>query len=181
MRLPFLAFPLLLAACQQPEQNNAQQRIDLEKAYAGPSEPIESPDTSEAIWSPGPDGQLLFGNIGDRPFLSIACEPGKDGANAVRIVRHLAADAEAQAFFAFIGNGTMARIPVDATWRGNRWRWEGTVAADSPDLDPLTGSRDLYATLPGGGRLDLPASPLPGRLIAECRAPGSSGSPLPDR
>lgn len=160
---------ILLAACQPPDQDGPSQRVDLAAGTTGPSTPIASPDTADAIWSPDGEARLLFGNVGAAPFLSLECvEPGTDDA-AIRIVRHIPADAEAQALFAFIGNGTMARIPVEATWRGNRWRWEGEISANAADLDTLTGRRALYATLPGGGRLDLPASAAPGEFIDRCR------------
>lgn len=159
----------LLAACQPPRPDNAAQRIELADAKAGPSAPMLSPDTKDAIWSPYNDDRLLFGVVGNGPLLSLECIAGADAFNQIRIIRHMAADAEAEALFAFVGNGTRARIPMDATWRGNRWRWEGEIAADSPDLDAITGSRALTATMPGGGMLELPGSPTPGRFIARCR------------
>jgi hypothetical protein len=143
-------------------------------ARLGPSDPLPSPDTSDAIWSPMERSALLFGNVGERPFLSIECHLKADDGKAIRIVRHVPSDPEAKALFALVGNGTVARIPVDSTFRGDRWRWEGELPVDAPEWDALTGSRELIATLPGAGTLELPASDAPARFIANCR-----DAPLP--
>lgn len=168
-RFSNILFVTMLTACQPPAQDNATQRLELDDATGGPSEPIVSPDTQNAIWSPYETNRLLFGEVGKGPLLSLECVPGPDEDNSIRIVRHIPADAEAQALFAFVGNGTKDRIEMDSTWRGNRWRWEGEVPVDSSQLEALTGSRALYATLPGGGKLELPASGTPGQFIDRCR------------
>ena len=159
---------LLLAACA-PQADEGAQRVEFTKARGGDSEPLASPETGEAVWSPFEGNQLLFGNVGQAPFVSIACEQGADDTPLIRFVRHVSADAEAKAMMALIGNGSTGRIPVDATWRGNRWRWEGVLPAAAPDWDPLTGGGSLEVTVPGAGTVALPASRAPGEFIARCR------------
>ena len=129
----------------------------------------QSLDTGAAVWSPLNDSSLLFGNVGERPLLSLECSLAADETKDIRIVRHLASDPQAKALMALVGNGTIARIKVDSTWRGDRWRWEGTLPADDPALDTLTGDRALEVTVPGAGTLALPASRAPGRFIEACR------------
>jgi hypothetical protein len=132
---------------------------------------MPSPDTANAVWADGKTAQrILFGNPGEVPFLALACETAPTGEQQIRFIRFAAADPQAKALFALVGNGHIARVPVDATWNGQAWLWEGTVPAEDPDLEVLTGKRTITATLPGAGQLDLSPSPRPGLLIEECRA-----------
>lgn len=133
---------------------------------------MPSPDTTDAVWADGKIvGRILFGNPGEVPYLAIACETAPTGAQQIRFIRFAAADPQAKALFALVGNGHIARIPVDATWNGRAWLWEGTVPADDPDLEVLTGKRTVAATLPGAGQLNLNPSPRPAQLIEACRSP----------
>ena len=166
---PILALAMLILPACTPQVDENAQRVEFSEARAGSSEPVASPDTQAAVWSPFEQGQLLFGNVGEAPFVSLACEQGADDTPLIRFVRHVSADAEAQAMMALIGNGSSGRVPVDATWRGNRWRWEGVLPADAPDWDALTGGGSLEVTVPGAGTVALPASRAPGEFIARCR------------
>lgn len=133
-------------------------------------EPLPSPDTTDAVWANGKTAdRILFGIPGETPFLALQCER-TGGAPQIRITRFAAASAQAEALFALVGNGHIARFPIDAEWNGRAWLWEGTIPADEPDLEVLTGKRTVSATLPGAGQLDLNPSPLPGELVEACRA-----------
>lgn len=170
---------LTLAACNPAPADGPSERVVLDRAWGERHPPIASPDTSDAVWSPGEGQRLLFGNVGARPFLSIACESGGDGAAAIRFVRHIASDPEAGAMMALVGNGAIGRIAVDSTWRGDTWRWEGTVPADDAALDAITGQRALTVTMPGAGTLELPPSARPSQLIARCRLSQAHPPPPP--
>jgi len=169
---------LLLAACDRPQV----ERIDLAEAGpAAPSEPIESPDTENALWRVAENGRALeFGDEGKRPLVTLACSAPTDGAPLLTIIRHVRAQPGAKALFAVIGNGMIARFNLDAALNENEWRWEGTLPADAPDLEIFTGPRSLEATLPGGGRLEIAGSPLPRQFVTWCRELQPEGAGLPD-
>lgn len=128
--------------------------------------PLQPPG---GAWVAVPGG-LAFGLPGQAPLLSLLCSRDTTGAALVRLIRVTRADEGAQALMALIGNGRIARLPVDATTAGEAGTWEGMVPAIDPRLDVFTGSREIEATLPGGGTLLLPASGEPSRLLAACRA-----------
>lgn len=171
-RLLLLSAILTMTACKPVASDEYLERVDLVEAKGVGRQPLASPDSTHAVWADGKTaGRILFGNPGEVPFLALACETAPTGEQQLRFIRFAAADPQAQALFALVGNGHIARIPVDATWNGRAWLWEGTVTADDPDLEVLTGKRTITATLPGAGQLDLSPSPRPGLLIEECRAP----------
>ena len=72
-----------------------------------------------------------------------------------------------------IGNGMRSRFLVDTRLSDGEWLWEATVSADDPKLDVFTGTRQLLATLPGGGMLDIQGSRIPGEFVTWCRAGGA--------
>ena len=90
----------------------------------------------------------------------------------MNIIRHVAAPPGAGAFFAVLGNGMAARMKVDARLSGSEWRWEGAYPADAAELDVFTGPRDITATLPGGGMLEIAGSDLPRQFVQWCRDGG---------
>lgn len=167
--LPSISIPLLaLAACKPPPTD-----ADLASRDAiltdGPSEPIDSPDTEGAIWADSRvSGRLLYGIPGQPPLLALECI-GSVSAPAIRITRFASADKGAGALAAFIGNGHVARIPVDATEVDDESMWQGEVSASDPRLEVLTGRREVALTIPGAGRMVLNASSRPGELIESCR------------
>lgn len=169
--LPLLAATISLAACDRAPP--PVQRVDL--AEAGPAMPrvmAESPDTSLARWRVADDGQALhFGNAGADPLLSIACKPGESPPQ-ISVIRHLTALPGQGALLPVIGNGMRSRFMVDATLADGEWRWEAQLPAADPSLDVFTGPRDLTATLPGGGMLEIAGSRLPGEFVTWCRAGG---------
>lgn len=159
----------LLASCKPPASDTDSRRTEVLDEAAGPSRPIASPDSKGAIWSPSTsEGRIIYGQPGSPPFLALACkDPGPNGR--ILITRYAPADENAGAFLALIGNGHVARIPVDASWNGRAWVWEGVVPAISPELEVLTGLREVTATIPGAGELALNPSHAPAQLITQCR------------
>lgn len=161
---------LPLAACKPPASDDYLERVDLSQAAGAAGEPLLSPDVTGAVWADGKiAGRILYGIPGEVPFLALACEQSDAGTRQIRFIRFTPADPKAKALFALVGNGHIARVPVDATWNGQAWLWEGTLPAQEPDLEVLTGKRSVAATLPGAGQLDLNPSPRPGQLIEQCR------------
>ncbi len=138
---------------------------------------MQSPDTSEAFWSVDEDGQaILFGNEGEPPLMSIACRLDANPPQ-LAIIRHAAARPGLSALFPVIGNGMRSRFLVDAKLSEGEWRWEGTLPADDPQLDVFTGTRDITATLPGRGMLEIAGSRIPGEFVNWCRTGGQALQP----
>ncbi|MCR2833203.1 hypothetical protein [Parerythrobacter lacustris] len=177
-RIAMLGAGLSLAACQPPASENYSERAPDIPHREAPSVPIDSPDTTTAIWSPGKTAnRLLYGSPGRPPLLVLVCL-GERGRSNVTITRFVEADPEAGAIMALIGNGHRARLPIASVWNGRGWLWEARYPAELPDLDVFTGQRAIDLTLPGAGKLVLNPSPLPGRLVERCRGePDRSGSP----
>ncbi|MEP5938461.1 MAG: hypothetical protein ABJ239_09050 [Erythrobacter sp.] len=116
--------------------------------------------------------RVIYGQPGEAPMLALTCEDSGQGTGqnaAMRITRFANADEGSGAFFALIGNGHVARIPVDSTAYRETFIWEGSIAVSDPDIEVLTGPRRITATLPGAGMLTLNPSTLPGALIENCR------------
>ena len=167
-----------LAACKPPPTDEVMDRALPEQVPTGPSVPIDSPDSEGAIWAPSQiEDRIIYGQPGSAPMLALACEmdTGADTAKQpqLRLTRFAPADEGAGALFALVGNGHVARIPVDAVDYRGGFVWEGVVAAAQPNTDVLTGPRTVTATLPGAGMLTLNPSTLPGALIEQCRAAGT--------
>jgi len=149
------------------------QRVALDEAQVRmPVVPLVSPDTSDAGWRVDEDGQSIdFGQQGAAPLMSLACRLA-DNPPQMAIIRHAPARPGLSALFPVIGNGMRSRFLVDAQLNEGEWRWEATLPADDPQLDVFTGTRDLIATLPGGGMLKIAGSRIPGEFITWCRAGG---------
>lgn len=159
----------LLAACQAEPQDPYVERVPLEEAQQFASEPVPSPDVTDAVWAVSkPNERLLYGIPGQTPMLALACER-KHGSGTLTFTRFIAADAKAKALMALVGNFHVARIPVDAVWNGRAWLWEGSVDASHGDMDVLTGPREVELTIPGAGSLLLGSSTLPGDMVSTCR------------
>lgn len=166
----FLLLPLALAACDRAPA--PVQRIDLAEARTTPRVLEQSPDTTLAIWRVADNGQAIhFGIPGAPPLLSLACRP-TELPPQISVIRHLTALPGQGALFPVIGNGMRSRFLVDATLADGEWRWEARLAAADPMLDVFTGPRELAATLPGGGTLEIAGSRLPGEFVTWCRAGG---------
>lgn len=163
--LPLLALP----SCKPPAADDYVARVGIEER-SGPSEPLLSPDTAEAQWVVSREpGRIIYGNPGETPLLALACIDGPQGAQ-IAYERIVAADPNAKAILALIGNSHVTRLFVDAEKVGDDWRWRGATRADDPALEVLTGPRQVEATVPGAGSVILNPSSLPRELINRCRA-----------
>lgn len=155
---------IFLAACKPPASDDYATRAEVTEERRAPAEPIDSPDTEGAAWATSEtSGRLLYGKPAHPPLLSLACEEG-----TLVYTRYAAADPNAQAVLALIGNGHVERLWIDAEQDGDRWLWRGRIAADDPRLEVLTGPRRVEATVPGAGSVILNASRAPRQFIASC-------------
>lgn len=171
-----VALILVLAACG--ERGEPVQRVELpEGGTVLPVAMAHSPDTSQAVWLPSADGRaLVYGNRGAAPLLTLACEAAATPPR-LTIVRHAPALPGLTALFPVIGNGERSRFPVDATEVGGEWRWQVTLPATDQRWEVFAGSRQLLATLPGGGMLDIAGSRMPGAFLDWCRSGGAGVLP----
>jgi hypothetical protein len=160
-----------LTACKPPPTDETIERGSIaQRSVAGPSTPINSPNTQGAIWVPSQiEDRIIYGVPGNPPLMALACDETQPEA-VLRITRYAAADQGAGAFLALVGNGHIARIPVDSVEYRGGFVWQGTINPNSADVDVITGRKSLSATLPGAGKIVLNASSLPGIVIEECRA-----------
>ena len=172
-------FLLCVTACKPPATSDTASRGDSTETREFASAPIDSPVTENSVWVEADRaGRLLFGEPGKTPLMALACEE-QDGKRMIHITRFAAADPEAKAIIALIGNGHMARLPIDAKWNGRVWLWEGIYTASSLDLSVFTGPRRVEATVPGSGSVILNASQRPARLIEACRRVPLGALPSP--
>lgn len=172
-----LALSLGLAACT-PTQS--RQVVENEPSGAGyparlPLSGISLPMDTAPVQPEGGEwrvaGQSLhFGVPGQADLFSVSCSRAPDGSAILAFARTTRAEEGAKALFALIGNGRIARLPLDAVRSGESGLWQGSLPAADPRLDVLKGGNRIEATLPGGGTLMLPASSEPGRLLTACRA-----------
>ncbi|MXO67308.1 hypothetical protein [Pelagerythrobacter marinus] len=170
---------VLLAGCKPPATDDYVERVALDETRARASDPLPSPDVEGALWAEtGQAGRLVYGKPGEAPLLALACEQGA-GAARIRVTRFVSADPKAKAVLALVGNGHAARIPVDATWNGRAWLWEGHIAADDPAIGVLTGPRRIEATVPAGGTVEINPSPRPRHLVEVCAGQRAPGDPVP--
>lgn len=175
MRWAVLVLPLLLAAC---DRGQPVQRVELDPDRpGGPQVMDRSPDTLNAGWRVSRNGRALrYGNPGEDVLLTLACAPN-DVPPTLTIIRHAPARRGQTALFPVIGNGIRSRFPVDATREDGEWRWQVTLPASDARWDVFSGSRQLFATLPGGGMLDMAGSRMPGAFVTWCRDGGRSVLP----
>lgn len=167
----FVSAPfLLLAACKPPATDGFAERQARDEPGIGPSAPLQSPDTEGAIWSQSATPmRIIYGKPGEAPLMAMACD-GSTDSQSLRITRYAPADENAQAFLALIGNGHVARIPVDAIERDGRWIWEGFADPTDERMEAFSGARTVTATLPGAGMVRLNPSPLTAELVETCAA-----------
>ena len=168
---PSIALLLLagLAACKSPPTDADIAARNISELPIGPSEPIDSPPYEGAIWGESRTaGRIIYGIAGEPPQMAIACITDT-GAPQIRITRYAAADAGALGFLALIGNGHVARIPIDAVEIETGWIWQADIAVSDPALEVLTGQRQVTATVPGAGMVTINPSMRPSQLIESCR------------
>jgi hypothetical protein len=163
---------LLLSACGDGDAPLQAKRISLDDARAKVAQPLLSPDTKGASWTVTKNAQAIdFGVPGGKPWLTLACDVRASPAT-LTIIRHVKTRPGQKALFPVIGNGTISRFKVDAALHDGEWRWEGSLPASDPTLSVFTGTRDIEATLPGGGTLAMAGSRIPGEFVNWCRAGG---------
>lgn len=180
LRFAALTTALLVVACKPPATEEYSGR-ELPEQREAPSEPLDSPDTSGAIWAPSEqDGRIIYGKPGERPLFALACLESEAG-NTIEFTRYARADAGAKAMLSLIGNRHVARYKIDAVERGEAWLWQGSISAEDPGLDALTGQGEVEATVPGAGSLILNPSRLPGMLVTRCRPQSLLGDLEVDR
>ncbi len=174
---PLLLLPLALAACerqaQSPLPQGSVQRVELEESGQRQAVADPSPDTSEAGWTVADDGQAIrFGNVGQPPFLTLACDLEATPIEFV-IIRHARAYPGQSALFPVLGNGMSSRFLADTVLADGEWHWEARLPADDPQLDVFSGTRDITATLPGRGTLEIGGGRIAGEFLEWCRAGGA--------
>lgn len=134
-----------------------------------------SPDSNGALWRTAANGrEIAFGKPADMDYLSLSCRLSADAPPQLGIIRHAQSQPGAKALFAVMGNGMISRLNLDAALLDDGWRWEGIYPASAPELEVFTGPRDIVATLPGAGRLEIAGSALPREFIEWCRRNGEA-------
>lgn len=174
MRALAITLILALAACERQDAAPQNvQRVELDSSGSRPAPPDPSPDTSAARWTVSDDGQAIrFGNAEEAPLMSLACDVEAEPPQLV-IIRHARAYPGQGALFPVIGNGMTSRFLVDAVLADGEWHWEARLPADDPQLEVFGGTRDLIATLPGRGMLEIEGSRITGEFVEWCRAGGT--------
>jgi hypothetical protein len=175
--IPTLACALALAACSRGESRQVTENESASVAgypqrlsFSGPLPQETAPVQPEGgAWRLA-GASLRFTADGAGDLMALDCTHGADGTALLRVTRMTRAEQGAKALFALIGNGHIARLPVDVIRAGEPGEWQGQVPARDEQLDVLKGGNRIEATLPGGGTLKLPASIEPGRMLAACRA-----------
>lgn len=170
---------LLLAACKPPAAEGYLERVDLAQTGSFASAAQVSPATEGAGWALSQTkGRIIYGQPGGAPLVALECT-GPRGTAQLQLTRFAAADREAQAFAALVGNRLVARIPVDAVPNGRAWIWQGAMPADHPSLDALADTVGAELTIPGAGTTVLNPSPLPLAMLEQCRARNAPAAPAP--
>ena len=175
MRLTVTLLLGLLAGCERQApvpSEDAVQRVAIEGPNQRQATAELSPDTSAADWQVADNGQAIhFGDIDEPPLLTLGCDVSKVPPEFV-IIRHAKAYPGQGALFPVIGNGINARFPVDAVLADGEWHWEARLPADDPQLEVFSGIRDIIATLPGRGTLEIGGGRMTGEFLEWCRAGG---------
>jgi len=169
----FLTILALLTACGQASEPTPEtQRIALDDTGPREARAYPSPDTAESFWTVAESGQAIrFGDSGEDPWLTLECDL-EETPIGFTIIRHAEALPGQSALFPFVGNGMRSRFLTDARLSDGEWRWETKLPVNDPQLDVFAGTRDLTATLPGRGMLEIRGSRIPGEFLDWCRAGG---------
>lgn len=174
MRIPLIGHLsvtalLALSACGDERK---VERVELSQVSTSQPQALDSPDTRFSFWSVGETGRTInYGDVDEPPMMSVDCLLG-DGPPQMRIIRHAPARPGKTALFPVVGNQIRSRFLVETALEDGEWRWQGTVEASDPKLDVFTGPRQLLATLPGGGMIDMAGSTVPWQFVTWCRAGG---------
>jgi len=170
--LTAVAMLAMLSACGQDEAPVQVQRFELDDARHVAEAPQGSPDTADATWTVGKNGQTInFGKTGAAPLMTLACNLKAEPAQLV-VIRHASTRPGLKAMFPILAGGKVSRFPVDATLVDNEWRWQGSLPASDPLNDVFSTAAEIEATLPGAGSLLIGPSRIPGEFVDWCRAGG---------
>lgn len=163
---------LILVSCSrapQAPQAAPDQPLDAVRvALPSPGpERAPRPEEQKPAWSGNATSATLA--YPDERLLTVACEAGR-----LVVTRHAPTDKGASALFALIGNGTILRLPVEAvTVPGTKWpEWRGNIAAGDEKVKVFLGQK-LDATLPGAGKIEVPAGAELKAVVEGC-APGGT-------
>ncbi len=178
MRLTFaLAAVAALTACKPPPTDADMAREMPQDTPTGPSEPIDSPDTEGAIWAASATPwRIIYGIPGEPPLVALACQD-EGPETTLKVTRFAPADEGSGAILAFVGNGHIGRMKVDASKVNGAFVWQGEDPASDNDWEPLTGLRELTLTVPGAGMVTLNPSQLVRDLVVGCRGGKIEGVP----
>ena len=172
---------IVLAACSRddaPAPVQAERMALSDVGNGAPSSTPETlPDLTDARWSVDESGQAIhFGLPSGKPLLTLDCRLDTTPPE-MHIIRHAGTRPGMKALFPVQGNGVRSRFLADAALgpgaNGGEWRWDAVVPADDPMLEVFSGPRELKATMPGAGMLEIPGSRIPGEFVTWCRAGGS--------
>ena len=160
-----------LASCKPPPTDADMGREMLEAKPTRASDPLPSPDSEGAVWkvSAMDANSIIYGVPGSPALMALTCL-NDSAPPRVRITRLSPADEGAGALLAFVGNGHIGRIAVDAAEVQGKTIWQGDILAADEKLEPLAGPRQLTATIPGAGMVTLNPSSVPMRWLETCRA-----------
>ncbi|MET0252402.1 MAG: hypothetical protein ABW203_09525, partial [Novosphingobium sp.] len=121
----------------------------------------------------------VFGEPGARALLALACEGLASGAPRLIVTRYAPAERGAEALFAIQGNRRIVRLPVRAVGlRAGVRAWRGAFSPGDEQADVFLGEA-MAATVPGGGRLALPAMGAARAVVDDCRAAAATGGGPP--
>ncbi len=167
---PALIALLALTACKPPPADADMARELPEAAPTYASEPLPSPKTEGAVWavSAKDKNRIVYGVPGDPALMALSCL-SDERLPRFQITRMSPADEGAGAMLAFVGNGHIGRLEVDATEVRGQTIWQGETLAADAALEPLAGPRQLTATIPGAGMVTLNPSALPMEFLQNCR------------
>ncbi|MEL7197679.1 MAG: hypothetical protein AAGL10_05115 [Pseudomonadota bacterium] len=164
-----IAIILAIAGCKPPPGDAGMSREAPEDEPVFASTPLPSPDTQDAIWASSSESEdrVVYGVPYNPALMTLECV-GTSGDPLVEITRMAPADEGAQALLALVGNGAIGRIEVDASEVGSRIVWRGTVSPAHRDMEPLKGPRNVTATIPGAGMVELNPSTVPAAFLDAC-------------
>ena len=168
------AFALLtfgaVCACKPPPTDADMRRDGPDAETSSASAPLPSPESEGAVWTFSgldPD-RIIYGGPGSPAQLARTCLPDQTPTR-VQITRMSHADEGAGALLAFVGNGHIGRIEVDATPVEGETIWQGDLPAADNRLEPLAGPRQFTATIPGAGMVTVNPSATPMEWLQSCR------------
>lgn len=173
---PFSAMALAvsvgaLTACKPPPTDADMSRALPEQEPTYASEPLPSPDTTNAVWAQSASNadRLVYGVPGSPALLALTCVSER-AAPRLRITRISPADEGAGALLAMVGNGHIGRVAVDAVEERGRLIWRGEALAADTDWEPLAGPRSLTVTMPGAGMVTINENETAMQFLENCRA-----------